>query len=293
MKKKLSHSESDFSIENLPHSRKDQFFDLLKHRYKTILLLGAFIALFSLPSLAVSFFEDYAKSNYLASSSSAGLSQEALSQGLGTIDELANLYLIPALAILYVGFAGLTKIFHLLCYGESVLFFHDFYRGLKENYLPFLIMGLLAGGFRYLDGVVYDMNGLNIVVRLMPLVLDADLLFPMTLVFLSLSSIYEMKLKTRIYDSFVFYLKGFPFILVFALLILAPILLDYVNLVPLKFSLLLLLLLLYAPLLILSLDLYLASLYDKELNTNFPQQLHRGLYSIENESDVGDPSRGD
>lgn len=101
---------------------------------------------------------------------------------------------------------------------------------------------------------------------------------------LSLSSIYRMRTKTLLYDSFALYLKGFPFTLLFALGMLTPLLLDYISIVLLRYGLLILVLVVIAPFLFLGYELYLAHLYDQNLNASFPGQLYRGLYHPKTET---------
>lgn len=278
MKRPLKHASAPFLASSLPPNRRAEFGDLVKHRYKTLLLIGAFLLLFTLPALFISFAVDYARNAYLTDAANQSLSSSELYAGVAAIKELGDLYLIPAIIIIYLGFAGLIRIIHELIWGEGVFFFHDWLKGFRENWLAFLMVGALTGVIHYLEGLIYDLAGLNIVVRLLPYLLDADLIWPIGLVFLSLSSIYKMKVGTRIYDGFVFFVKGFPFVLLFALGLLSPLLLNYINIVLLKYGLLIVIIFGIGPLYFLGFELYLAYLYDRYLNGAFLAQRYRGLY---------------
>lgn len=281
MRKKIKTATKDFSLASLPHSRREEFGDILRHRYKTLLMFGLTFLVFMLPALLVAFFGDYAENAYIIKNQSAGLSQNDLAAGLARIQEINSLFMILALAVGYLGFAGLVRILHELVWGEGIFFFHDWLKGFKENWKTFLWVGVLVGGFRFLDGFVYDFSELPIIVRILPFVIDADIVWPLGILFLSLSSIYKMKTKTLLYDSFVFFVKSFPLALLFSLGLLSPLLMGYLSNFLLKYGMAIVIIAIVAPVYFLGFELYLARLYDVNLNSCFPGQRYRGLYHEE------------
>ena len=51
--KRNKYRKDDFSINDLPLTRRKQFFDIFKNDWKTLLLLGLILLLFSIPYLAI------------------------------------------------------------------------------------------------------------------------------------------------------------------------------------------------------------------------------------------------
>ena len=60
MKNKKVSNKKDYLESSLPKTRKEQFFDNISHRYRTLLLIGLILIVFFIPYLAALIYKDSA-----------------------------------------------------------------------------------------------------------------------------------------------------------------------------------------------------------------------------------------
>ena len=61
--KRSKYRKEDFSLSDLPDNRGKQFFDIFKNDWKTLLLSGLILLIFSLPFLTLEFFHRFVSIN--------------------------------------------------------------------------------------------------------------------------------------------------------------------------------------------------------------------------------------
>lgn len=135
MKQKVA--KTDFSEQNLPHNRKEVFFDCVKLYWQKLLLLGLIMLVCAVPLLTVSAVCDTV--------------QQGLSRQLedGVIDKVAYngqtawlrfaeaLIDIPCYVIVCVGLSGTVRVTRQMIWAEPLFFANDFADGIKQNWLTF------------------------------------------------------------------------------------------------------------------------------------------------------------
>jgi hypothetical protein len=135
-KKKEKEITDQQVVNNLPHNRKEVFFDLLKHRKMNLFSLSCFVFMFFIP-LAVDLFYF----NYLET---IAISNEKF-EYLFSLIFYSMLIAIPCMVIGFIGFAGGFYVAKKIVWQEGVSLSSDFFQGVKENYKRALIDGFILG----------------------------------------------------------------------------------------------------------------------------------------------------
>ena len=126
----------DQAIKNLPHSRKEVFFDLLSHRKMTLFALSCFTFMFFIP-LAV----DLIYFNFLEAMAIVSEKYEYLF----SLIFYSMLIMLPCMMVGFLGLAGAFYTAKKMVWQESNMFSIDFFNGIKENWKHALVSGFLFG----------------------------------------------------------------------------------------------------------------------------------------------------
>ena len=215
-------AKQDFLEENLPQTRKDQFFDILKNQYKVVLFVGLMLLVFFLPILAFSIFKSImiGKAYALYDLGEATVEQVNDAVIFNTlISDGANLLLYP---ILFVGVGGVLRIIRQLVYGEPVVFRFDFNKGIKDNFKTFLLIGLFVALLKLLISFIVIGFGFNPYIKVAAYAILYAVLLPPLFVMSAYSVIYANKFFTSLKQSFLLYLRGSWKFLGMILLIIVP-----------------------------------------------------------------------
>ena len=142
-------ADKDYTTDKLPDNRFKLFWDLYANRISLILGVGLLCLLFLLPSFAVTIISNLKvyKIN-LELNSGYTTASEAASDIFATINT-ANLALVPCLALLGVGVAGICGVLRRLTWQDGVLFWHDFRQSIKENGGIFASTAAICGGLNW------------------------------------------------------------------------------------------------------------------------------------------------
>ena len=124
------------AINNLPHNRKEVFFDLLRHRKMMLFALSSFVFLFFVPLAIDLFFFNYLESLAIASGKY---------EYLFSLIFYSMLIMIPCMVIGFVGLAGSFYTVKKMVWQEGISIAVDFFQGIKENFGRALINGLIFG----------------------------------------------------------------------------------------------------------------------------------------------------
>ena len=135
-KKKEKEITDQQVVNNLPHNRKEVFFDLLKHRKMNLFSLSCFVFMFFIP-LAVDLFYF----NYLET---IAITNEKF-EYLFSLIFYSMLIAIPCMVIGFIGFAGGFYVAKKIVWQEGISLSSDFFQGVKENYKRALIDGFILG----------------------------------------------------------------------------------------------------------------------------------------------------
>ena len=121
---------------SLPHTRKEVFFDLIKHRKMTLFSLSCFVFMFFIP-LAVDLF-------YFNFLESAAIASDKLEYGF-SLFFYSMVIMIPCVMIGFLGLAGGFYVAKKLVWQEGISMASDFFQGIKENWLRALVNGFIFG----------------------------------------------------------------------------------------------------------------------------------------------------
>ena len=133
-KEKLVSDEQ--AIKSLPHSRKEVFFDLLRHRKMTLFSLSCFTFMFFIP-LAVDLF-------YFNFLEMAAIATEKY-EYLFSLVFYSMVIMLPCMIIGFIGLAGAFYVAKRLVWQESTSLAVDFFYGIKENWKHALVNGIIFG----------------------------------------------------------------------------------------------------------------------------------------------------
>ena len=197
------HAEREFTEFDLPHNRKEVFFDRLKTRFDVFFKLGLMLALFFLPMLAVAVYGDIAKVGL----SSDLATEEEFAAAIKIFDVTLAVYYIPCLLLVAVGLAGAAKVVRQLIWGEGVFFFADFGSGIKQNYAPFAITFLLGGIVNLFDRFVISLGFEPEFVAYIPLGASVVFLTPIAMFVLSQTTVYVNGYLQLVKNAFKLFIK--------------------------------------------------------------------------------------
>ena len=125
--KRSKYRKDDFTVDDLPNSRGKQFFDIFKNDWKTLLLLGIILFLFSLPFLTVEFIHWFITSNLPTQLRNQGIDDATIYSSLQLTEVFYEVALILTNLIITIPLAGTANVLKRLVHGEGVLFKDDFF----------------------------------------------------------------------------------------------------------------------------------------------------------------------
>ena len=276
--KQISDSEAK---RNLPTSRKEVFFDLLRNRKMTLFALSCFTFMFFIP-LAVDLFFF----NYLESAAIAADKKEYLF----SLVFYSMCIMIPCMVVGFIGFAGAFYTAKRLVWQEDINLAVDFFYGIKENWKHAIINGLLFGVILF--GVVIGGSYLLIFAPTSPITCGIGI-GALILVFLTFGMVialnftqdvyYENGILTTFKNSFCFLgLLNWRILVLFILTTGGLFTLSIFNLITLGIGLFLFAILNSVVIIIYTLLSH--SVFDKYINQeHYPDMVGKGLYKLEKE----------
>lgn len=197
-------TNKNYSVQDLPHNRKQVLKFAYKNRRITILGTNLLTCLFSLPFILFELWTIVVKKMYILDFKTAtDANAYALTQ---------YYFRIPFLMIAGLGFAGAVYVLRKICWDEPVAFWKDFGKGIKNSYGKFLGFSFILGLFMYMLEAVSNnlIMGKASAVNTMSLVMLALLLIVGAILFIyvfALSSMYNMSFFGVIKGAFILTFK--------------------------------------------------------------------------------------
>ena len=260
----------------LPTSRIQLFFDIIKHRFSLLLSIGLSILLFSIPLIILNIWY-----NQYISVIDANLSDETIYNMLFTALNIKNLLSIIALAILSIGLSGIYQIIRRLVWGEGIIFFSDFKKGIKENVYTFLVLSLIISLLNFfLQYLIYlnVQNSFNYKLALGIIIGIIIMIVPIILLVMNQSTIYNLKLSYRFKNGFLLSFRQFYITYPLGILNIGIVLLFYLPSPIFYLVLLIIAPLIIAPFIILINVMVNDSIIDEFINKeHFPEIYHKGF----------------
>ncbi len=268
--KGIKTAKRDFTNADLSPNRKKQFFGILHDEWKLLLLLSFFFLLLFAPYLSVSFYSQYRLL--------MGMESDALSFSLAMETVKSLCLLLP-----FLSFGGLSSVYRRLYLGEGVLFWKDFFSGIKPLHLLF---GIVYGSFEILMVYLSSISGsfeFGGAFYFLALGVFSFLIYPLFLFGLAQLPFYSMKANGYFSNGGKLALKHFGWMFLFSLLPLIHHLLGFLPLPLVAYDVILCLLAFLTPVYVLTFSGFAISKFDLYLNAEFYPSLYRkGLRKEEN-----------
>ncbi len=157
MAKRIKAAKADCEAKNLPQTRKEVFFDVLKLHWKSFISYGALFLLFTVPFHALAIRDDLYQAAMMQNFATLApeAQMEAILQVLSVKNASALLNVVSFL-ILSVFLSGMLRVIRLHAWEENVFFGYELWRGTKQNIKHILPLALAVGVLNAL--VVYAAN---------------------------------------------------------------------------------------------------------------------------------------
>ncbi len=274
--KKSKAPQKAFEIEMLPSSRKEQFFDLVKHRFFFFIGIGALLFAFSLFILGGAFFKDMS----LISLNSSTASEEEQNTFSFTIKLISYAIQGFGFPVLGFGLSGILMPLKNLAWNDPVFFKDDFKIGLKENgkafvgitflwglvYFLEMLIGLLFSNLPWFEAILFGIN--------------LAFIYPILIASLFLTLYYSNPFMATIQKAAAIYFRHFPLLFLSSLCLLLPFFALYIPIFLVKYGVLILWMVAVFPFgLLFSFELHL-HYFDEDVNSSqFPSYYQKGLAS--------------
>ena len=195
--KSNKYAKRDFLPSYLPHNRKEVFFDVIKMRWKLLLLIGILLTASLLPTILISLFKKIIAFNIIQI--------QGVDATLIANDLIACSLYILFLPIFGFVLAGSMRIIRELVWQEGVIFKDDFRIGVKQNYGQYVAILIIFSFFYLLAVFVLDIVNVFLV-QYLPLVILFIVITPVMMTMINLVPIYDHKVGKNIAFAFKFLL---------------------------------------------------------------------------------------
>lgn len=277
MKQKVA--KTDFSEQNLPHNRKEVFFDCVKLYWQKLLLLGLIMLACAVPLLTVSAVCDTVQQG-LSQQFADGVIDKAAYNGQVTwLKFVEALIDIPCYVIVCVGLSGTVRVTRQMIWAEPLFFANDFADGIKQNWLTFCLCGFLVSLLNvYLAFAESSGGGLP---AYLPLGVVTIVVLPTSLWMMAASSVYNIGIGKNITNSFVLYIKT-PFVTwLFVALFASVAIPGLIGFVALRCIFLAVFIVVLLPALVMLWQLVCYSYFDKFINKQaYPEIVDKGIWRL-------------
>lgn len=277
MKQKVA--KTDFSEQNLPHNRKEVFFDCVKLFWQKLLLLGLIMLACAVPLLAVSAVCDTVQQG-LSRQLSDGVIDKVAYNGQTAWLRLAEALIdIPCYVIVCVGLSGTVRVTRQMIWAEPLFFANDFADGIKQNWLTFCLCGFLVSLLNvYLAFAESSGGGLP---AYLPLGVVTIVVLPTALWMMAASSVYNIGIGKNITNSFVLYIKT-PFVTwLFVALFSSVAIPGLIGFVALRCIFLAVFIVVLLPAFVMLWQLVCYSYFDKFINSQaYPEIVDKGIWRL-------------
>lgn len=277
MKQKVA--KTDFSEQNLPHNRKEVFFDCVKLYWQKLLLLGLIMLACAVPLLTVSAVCDTVQQGLSRQLSDGVIDKVAYNGQTAWLRFAEALIDIPCYVIVCVGLSGTVRVTRQMIWAEPLFFANDFADGIKQNWLTFCLCGFLVSLLNvYLAFAESSGGGLP---AYLPLGVVTIVVLPTALWMMAASSVYNIGIGKNITNSFVLYIKT-PFVTwLFVALFASVAIPGLIGFVALRCILLAVFIVVLLPALVMLWQLVCYSYFDKFINKQaYPEIVDKGIWRL-------------
>lgn len=277
MKQKVA--KTDFSEQNLPHNRKEVFFDCVKLYWQKLLLLGLIMLACAVPLLTASAVCDTVQQGLSRQLADGVIDKVAYNGQTAWLRFAEALIDIPCYVIVCVGLSGTVRVTRQMIWAEPLFFANDFADGIKQNWLTFCLCGFLVSLLNvYLAFAESSGGGLP---AYLPLGVVTIVVLPTALWMMAASSVYKIGIGKNITNSFVLYIKT-PFVTwLFVALFASVAIPGLIGFVALRCIFLAVFIVVLLPALVMLWQLVCYSYFDKFINKQaYPEIVDKGIWRL-------------
>ena len=276
---KTKQSATEFEMNQLPHNRKQVFWDVIKLHWRMLLVLSLVLLIGLLPLLTCLFLRDQYALILTSRVNDGSMSPE---------DRLATLkvaYLICAgacwlcLYIFAIAVCIVLRFIRQLIWYEPIFIKEDISTGLKNGYKGAAICATFAGIIIVVHRLMLFVSD-NVFVQIIPVAIFIPFIaLPLLLAFIQ-STIYIGSFSQMIKNAIAMYIKEAPIVLLFGLLLLSPLLFSIMEqFIIVKYIVVVVYIYLFEVAFIMMFSLGANHIFDKYINKEqFPQMYKKGLY---------------
>ena len=269
----------DFSEQNLPHNRREVFFDCIKLYWQKLLLLGLILLACAVPLLAVSAVCDTVQQGLLQQLSDGVIDKVAYNGQVAWLRLVEALIDIPCYVIVCVGLSGTVRVTRQMIWAEPLFFANDFADGIKQNWLTFCLCGFIISLLNvYLAFAESSGGGFF---AYLPLGVVAIVVLPTALWMMAASSVYNIGIGKNTTNSFVLYIKT-PFVTwLFVALFASVAMFDLIGFVAVRCICVAVFVVVLLPVFTLLWQLVCYSYFDKFINKQaYPEIVDKGIWRM-------------
>lgn len=280
--KKRQVAKSDFTFAQLPHTRREVFFDCLKLRFGTIVLCGLMLLLFALPLLSVYAVRDVVLLSVYRSLADGAVGEAQAALYAGQMHFYASLAAVAGWSVFSVGLAGVSRVIRQLIWGEPIFFRTDFRKGVRQSAGTYAAVAAVSSGVWCLYALCDAFFTVPAPVACLPLGILLFALIPVALYMLSQSTVYRVGFARSAANGLAFYLRNIWQSLLFTLLAAAVCLFGLLPFTVAKYLGVALLIMLAVPLFWMAWLLYSNRVFDVFINRDsFPEYFDKGVYRMD------------
>ena len=269
----------------LPRNRVQSFFDIFANNFSRLFASGFVFAFFALPMMIVLGINNIIVYDIKNQMAAAAISESEGARLIFDTINAANLLLIPMLVVLAVGVAGLIRLTRRLVWQQDISFWHDFGRGVKENVGSIIMVSVMIGTINFVMQLLarygyfiaasgwYDIAlATSIVAFALIVVIGVFVLFQ--------TDIYNLTFFAKIKNGFLLAMRTAPATFALFIAVFSPWVIFWIPMDDITYFVLLgVMLLIVAPLELLSLHEYLFHVFDRFINRDHHPDIYgKGLY---------------
>ena len=282
--KKHKASKTDFTFANLPHTRTEVFFDVIKMRFSTLLFLGLLALVFALPLIVADFIFGIVHLNVFGSLASGAITNEQAGLYKSELNVLCSAVKIPLYAVYSVGLSGSVRIIRQLVWGEPIFFRYDYKTGIKQNCLRYVVLALCFGVCNFVSVLCSEFLPVE-TIAFLPYGAMLFFVMPIILYSAAQSAVYTVKTIKSFKNGLSLYCKS-PFkTLIFVAVPASFKLFDLMKASFGKYLIVSLLIVVITPLYVMAWLLVSFGVFDRYINAeNYPDLYDKGIYRMDSKN---------
>ena len=279
----------DFTEDGLPSDRKEVFFDALKLRFVTFVKVGFVLLLFAIPLIAAGLIKDSYLYTIMLGAEQGEIAEASYRDYVFTIELVYLIAEAICLVAIGVGVSGALRVIRQIVWGEPIFFIEDLFDGIKMQGLRYAIYFLLIGLFNFFgrSAILLELDiGF---MKYIPLGMNYVVFLPPLLFALAQSQIYKFKLTQEYKNGAILYLKTFPKTILATAIACAPLLLELIGIIVLKYVLMIVFIVFILPFLLMGEFLYFNGVLDEYINKErYPEIYDKGIRRKKTAEDKSD-----